>query len=119
MLDNARPCTGDDAVLAALDDVVAVLRANSARNDRAIARAAAVRDMRADGLSWREITAGTDGPLIVEMMSANIDGLRAAGSRLRRLQAQALHREGLTMDQIAALFNVTRQRVSALLKRTR
>jgi predicted transcriptional regulator len=35
---------------------------------------------------------------------------------VRRTEARTLHREGLTMDQIAQLFGVTRQRVSALLR---
>ena len=39
-----------------------------------------------------------------------------AGARLRRLEAQVLYREGLTMEQIGALFGVSRQRIAELLQ---
>jgi DNA-binding transcriptional regulator LsrR (DeoR family) len=38
---------------------------------------------------------------------------------VRRAEARALYAEGLTMDQIAERFGVTRQRVSALLRKAR
>ena len=53
------------------------------------------------------------------MTRDNLVALVDAGSRLRRAEARALHVEGMTMEQIADLFGVTRQRVSALLKRDR
>ena len=40
----------------------------------------------------------------------------SAACRLRRAQAAALHDEGLTMDRIAELFGVTRQRISQILR---
>ena len=43
------------------------------------------------------------------------DGAPEKAVYLSRL-AWALHREGMTMDEIAKLFGVTRQRVSALLR---
>jgi transposase len=42
--------------------------------------------------------------------------LHAYGNRVRRTEARALHGEGMTMDEIAKLFGVTRQRISALLR---
>ncbi len=50
------------------------------------------------------------------MISATLSQLADAGSRWRRAEARALHAEGLSMDVIAQLFGVTRQRVSSLLK---
>ena len=55
-------------------------------------------------------------PIIVEMITTNIETLQSLGLRLRQAEAQALHAEGLTMDEIGQLFGVTRQRISALLK---
>ncbi len=40
---------------------------------------------------------------------------RCSGAAWRRAEARALHQEGISMDRIAQLFGVTRQRVSALL----
>jgi predicted transcriptional regulator len=54
--------------------------------------------------------------LIVQLLTESAETLHEHGSRVRRTEARALHREGLTMDQIARLFGVTRQRVSALLR---
>jgi len=51
----------------------------------------------------------------VQLLAAIQDKLTAAGADWRREEARALHREGLSMDAIALLFGVTRQRVSALL----
>jgi len=55
----------------------------------------------------------------VELTRDNLATLVEAGSRLRRAEAHALHAEGMTMEQIAELFGVTRQRVSALLRSDR
>jgi DNA-binding CsgD family transcriptional regulator len=109
----------DDEVLAALDALCRALEQNTERNDRAIERAAAIHRMRADGMSYREIVAAEKAPLIVELTRQNLNNLVEAGSRLRRAEAAALHAEGMTMDEIAALFGVTRQRISALLKQRR
>lgn len=55
-------------------------------------------------------------PRTVEMISINIEILQGVGAQLRIAQAQQLRNEGLTIVQIAQLFGVSRQRVSALLK---
>jgi hypothetical protein len=108
----------DDEVLDALDDLVRALEANRDRIDATIERAATMRQEREQGRSYREIESGVTGPLVVEMTRDNLAVLTDAGSRLRKAEARALHNEGLTMDQIAELFGVTRQRVSALLRNT-
>jgi hypothetical protein len=105
-----------DPVLEALDELVRALRENGARIDDTIARAEQMRTERAMGRSYREIEGRQRRPLIVEMTRDSLASLVEAGSRLRRAEARALHAEGMTMDQIADLFGVTRQRVSALLK---
>lgn len=106
----------DDPVLEALDGLVRALRANADRVEAAIARAEHIREQREAGLSYREIESGVQRPLIVELTRDNLAALVEAGSRLRRAEARALHSEGMTMEQIAELFGVTRQRVSALLR---
>ena len=110
------PPVESDQVLRALDDLVAALTENSHRNAKAIQRAQRIRALREQGLSYREIVDGEDRPLVVEMATANLQALRRCGGRLRRAEARVLHREGMTMDRIAELFGVTRQRVSALIR---
>ena len=110
---------GTDPVLEALEGLVRALRNNQARIEATIARAERIREQREEGLSYREIESGVERPLIVELTRDNLAALVEAGSRLRRAEARALHAEGMTMEQIAELFGVTRQRVSALLRSER
>lgn len=108
--------TESDPVLVALDGVLAALELN-ARVGRDIARRAkALRNRRAKGLLYREIVPGEERPLIVELLRANQERLALAGAAFRRTEAAALRAEGLTLDQIAAYFGVTRPRVVALLR---
>jgi hypothetical protein len=106
----------NDPVLEALEGLVRALRTNASRIEATIARAERIREQREAGMSYRDIESGVDRPLIVELTRDNLAALVEAGSRLRRAEARALHGEGMTMEQIAELFGVTRQRVSALLR---
>lgn len=99
----------------ALDVVVDALRENARVNQAAVRQARDVIQLRSRGLSWREILGHGDHPLIVEMLTDNLERIQTAGSALRRETAAALHAEGATMEEIGALFGVSRQRVSSLL----
>ena len=55
----------------------------------------------------------TPPPMLMAMAS-----LSAAGHEWRREQASALQGEHISINRIAALFGVTRQRISALLRET-
>jgi hypothetical protein len=108
------PSGHDDEVLTALDDVVEELEQTKQRTTVALRRAQLIRRLRAQGRSYREIVQSGQRPLVVQLLSQMIDGLRSAGSRFRRATAQALRRDGMTTDEIARLFGVSRQRVSKL-----
>jgi len=105
-----------DPVLAALENVKEALAVNVEVGTLALERAERLIAEHRAGRRWSEVVPAEDKPLIVELLSANLERLSSAGSRLRRAQAKALHDEGMTMEQIAGCFGVTRQRVSALLK---
>ncbi len=62
------------------------------------------------------IVAEEASPRTVELLTQNLAVLETAGSALRTALARALRDEGLTIEQVAALFGVTRQRISALLR---
>ena len=70
----------------------------------------------AGGRPIREIVPDEKAPLIVQLLTESAEALQHYGGRVRRTEARVLHHEGLPMDQIARLFGVTRQRVSALLR---
>jgi len=80
-------------------------------------RAARIKRLRRQGRDYRGIVRHEERPLIVEMMRENLTRLIEAGSEFQHAQARALHREGMTMEQIAELYGVTRQRVSAMLRK--
>lgn len=105
----------EEELLVALDELVAALQENSRRNQLAVARAEEIKRERAAGKRWSEIVSGEQ-RLIVELLTQNLAALTTSGSRLRRLEARALHDEGLSMEKIGRLFGVTRQRISELLR---
>ena len=104
-----------DPVVEALDSVVDALRENARVNQAAVRQARDIIQLRSRGHSWRQILGHGDHPLIVEMLTDNLERIQNAGSQLRRESAAALHAEGATMEEIGALFGVSRQRVSSLL----
>lgn len=106
----------DDPILEALDALEEALKANAVRTDIILERIARVRELRANGAKYVDLAGSEPGPPIVQLVTASATALDHYGVRLRRAAAQVLYNEGLTMEQIAAAFGVTRQRVSALLK---
>ena len=109
----------DDAFLRALTALDEVLADNQQRLKLIKKRIAQLRRLRANGVSYGDIVSGRDGPLLVQMLSEVSAVLDTSGANVRRAEAQALYAEGLTMEQIAEHFGVSRQRVSALLRKAR
>jgi plasmid maintenance system antidote protein VapI len=75
-----------------------------------------LRKANAEGRPLREIVPEEQTPLLVQLLTESTNLLHSYGNRVRRTEARALHGEGMTMDEIAKLFGVTRQRISALLR---
>ena len=106
----------DDDVVEALNQLVAALERNKARIDQAIERAAVLCEERRTGRSWKEILDDEGRPVVIAIIGENLDEIYTAGGRFRRVLAKQLYDEGLSMEQVARVFGVTRQRVSALLR---
>jgi len=79
-------------------------------------RAEHLLDERRAGRAWLDIVSDEERPLVVESLSSVMSSLATVGHTWRREQARALHREDVSINRIAALFGVTRQRISALLR---
>ena len=107
----------DDAFLKALTALEATLADNQERTRLIKKRITQLRRLRANGASYAEIVATRNGPLLVQLLTESSRALDTSGASVRRAEARALYAEGLTMDQIAEGFGVTRQRVSALLRK--
>jgi PAS domain S-box-containing protein len=110
----AKP-SDDDEVLAALGAVVETLHECSEHVANALALAEVVAEARRAGASYAEVFDQHAGQSVLELMTAVLGALSDTGSTLRRAEARALYAEGLSMEKIARLFGVSRQRVSSLL----
>jgi ParB-like chromosome segregation protein Spo0J len=108
---------GEDQFLEALTALEDVLADNGRRAKLIKKRIAQLRRLRSRGAPYAEIVSSTEGPLIVQLLTESSTALDTCGANVRRAEARALYAEGLTMEQIAERFGVTRQRVSALLRK--
>ena len=109
----------DDPVAGSLRDLVDMLDANLERIAQIKHRVAEIQRQRSDGMSYTEIVHAAKPPLLVQLITKNREMLDEHGARVRRAEALALHQEGMTMEEIAGRFGVTRQRVSTLLREAR
>jgi hypothetical protein len=116
-IDSGSEPTVDDEFLEALTALEEILEDHSKRSRLIKKRIAQIRRGRANGASYSELVSNHDNPLIVQLLTETSTALDTGGADVRRAEARALYAEGLTMDQIAERFGVTRQRVSALLRR--
>jgi DNA-binding transcriptional regulator GbsR (MarR family) len=105
-----------DAFMRALDDLDRALDQSLEMTEQMKQRITQIRAVEAEGRNLREIVPYEQTPLIVQLLTESTNLLHSYGNRVRRTEARALHHEGMTMDEIAKLFGVTRQRVSALLR---
>jgi hypothetical protein len=100
----------------ALGEIDAATRENVARSQEIQARVEWLIDQIDQGGTITHIARSEPRPKVVEMITINIENLQSIGSQLRQAEARALRAEGATMEWIADLFGVTRQRISALLR---
>jgi hypothetical protein len=109
----------EDPFLEALTALEGVLADNADHAKLIKRRIARLRASRAKGMPYKESVFSEDGPLIVQLVTDSATALDTCGAEVRRTEARALYDEGLTMEQIAERFGVSRQRVSALLRQAR
>jgi DNA-directed RNA polymerase sigma subunit (sigma70/sigma32) len=105
-----------EAFLSALDELDEALDQTSDMIRLMKERAMMIRKASQEGIPLRDIVPAEQTPLLVQLLTRTTNLLHAYGNKVRRTEARALHGEGMTMDEIARLFGVTRQRVSALLR---
>jgi hypothetical protein len=77
---------------------------------------ARIRRSRLQGSSWRHIIADAGAPNPLSLLTKVAADLALACGGFRRALALGLRREGLQVTEIAGLFDVSRQRVSALIR---
>ena len=106
----------EDSFGKALIELDGILDVNLERLAQIKRRITEIQRGRSDGLSYTEIVEAAQAPLLVQLITESTQTLDGFGARVRRAEALALHEEGMTMEEIAERFGVTRQRVSALLR---
>jgi hypothetical protein len=75
-----------------------------------------IRQRRQQGSSWRHIISANDVRNPSSLLTKVAADLALACGAFRRALAIGLRREGLRVTEIASLFDVSRQRVSALIR---
>jgi hypothetical protein len=100
---------------AALDALVRTIEENGRRGEAIVAKARQIEKELAKSHDWATIVAEEEPPLIVELLTRNIEELHLASARFRRAEAHVLYEDGMTINDIASRFGVTRQRISTLL----
>jgi hypothetical protein len=108
--------TGEDPVveaLAALSDVAASSADDLISLNENLA---ALRNHRVRGRSWHRIISDGDSPNPLPTLTTIATNFARASGAFRRALAVGLRKEGMQVSEIAALFGVSRQRVSALIR---
>ena len=103
-------------LISALTDIEAAAEGNAERSRQLQRRARYLRERLQAGDDLVDLVENEESPRMVELLSINMATLETAGAEFRATEALALRAEGLTIEAIAVLFGVTRQRISALLK---
>jgi hypothetical protein len=80
---------------------------------------ATMEERRRRGWSWRRILASTESHNPLSDVARIVADLGIASGRFRRALARALRGEGMRINEIGSLLEVTRQRVSALVRNRR
>ena len=75
---------------------------------------ATMEEHRRNGWSWQRIATAT--PQLLPTMAGTVKDLGRASGQFRRSLAHSLRHEGMNVTEIAALLQVTRQRIGALLR---
>ncbi|MDP9073826.1 MAG: hypothetical protein M3N98_06540 [Actinomycetota bacterium] len=103
--------------LAQLDDLAASIE-DTARDERLLARAVRrLRSGRAKGRSWDELLTDEPQPGALALVGRVLSRLTRTSGELRHTLAAGLRAQGASIGAIAERFGVSRQRVSALLRR--
>ena len=77
---------------------------------------AVLRNHRVRGRSWHRIISDDDAPNPLSSLTSIATNFARASGGFRRALAVGLRKEGMQVTEIAALFGVSRQRVSALIR---
>lgn len=105
-----------DDVLGALEDVTQAAVVTREATFELEQKAERMKQQRRSGMRWRDILSAEERPRLPERLSAVLRLLSDKGVLFRRALARAMHAEGMSTEQIAREFGVSRQRISNLIR---
>jgi chromosome segregation ATPase len=106
----------DDELLSTLAEVETEVEQSEEALREVKHRARFLRRERSRGRPVRQLLREEPRPRSMELLASATERLRSASARLRRSKMRSLRAEGASVNEIAELFGVTHQRVSALLR---
>ena len=115
MTPHDRPAPTEEDLLRAGADLAAAFDVAARRATAINERLAWVGEQVRDGARIADLVRNGERLTLLDATNETLEALLTAGTRLRRLCAQTMYAEGMTMDEIAGVLGVTRQRVSKLL----
>lgn len=107
----------DQAMVRALDDVAEAADETALDQQRLARRARSMTRQSRSGSSWLEILQRERQPGLLVLMTRSARRLHEVSARFRPVFGKALVDEGVSTRQVARMFGVTRQRISAMLRR--
>jgi len=116
--DPDRPAE-DDAVVEAIDDVSVAVEENVSDQEDLLSELGQIRDDRVAGVPLSESISGTGQPRALLLLNRVTKRLTLGSARLRRALVTSLVEEGDSANSVAKRFEVSRQRISAILRRDR
>jgi hypothetical protein len=108
--------TGEDPVVVALTTLSEVAASSADDLISLNEDLAALNNHRARGRPWHRIISDLDSPNPLATLTTIATNFARASGAFRRALAVGLRKEGMQVSEIAALFGVSRQRVSALIR---
>lgn len=111
------PSANDQPMAGALDQVAEAADETALDQQRLARRARSMSRQRRLGWSWSKILERERQPGLLVLMDRSVRRLQDVSGRFRPALGQALADAGLSTRQIAKMFGVTQQRISAMLNR--
>jgi len=116
--DPDRPAE-EDAVVEAIDEVSVAVEENVSDQEDLLSELDRIRHDRVAGVPLQESIGGTGHPRALVLLNRVTKRLILGGARLRRVLVTSLVQEGESVNSVAKRFEVTHQRISAILRRDR
>jgi hypothetical protein len=108
-----------DAVVEAIDDVSIAVEENVSDQEDLLSELGRIRHDRIAGVPMQESIGRAGQPRALVVLSRVTNRLALGGARLRRALVTSLVQEGESVNSVAKRFEVTRQRISSILRRDR